>query len=167
MISPCENKTEEKKQYDISESYWEKLVEIINEENKSLMSLRDNLDYQYELLMEQKLSFYFKVLAKQKLLVRETKEKEEFRQNELKKYFPEAEKKFIKNIIVIAPPMYKKMLHESKTEFDENMKYIDMMRSRNQLMIQEQMVNLQNLAQKDKKTLEHLNKKTVRLNYSE
>ncbi len=161
MNSPGENMTKEIKQYDISEFNWEKLVDIINEENKSLMSLRNNLDYQYELLSEQKLSFYFKVLEKQKLLVRETKHKEELWQSELQKYFPDAEKSFLKKIITGAPPTYKKQLNEFKTEFDEHIKYIDMMRSRNQLMIQKQLVVLQNLAQKDGKTLEHPNQTTL------
>jgi len=146
---------EKKNQNQFSDNIYKKLENILRAENSSLIGLKENLENQYKVLMDQKLSDFLKVLEEQKILVWESKQKEKIRRQELKEFLPNFESISLKQMINDAPEQYKNNLDRLKNEFDQYVKKIKVLKSRNQMliqksfeMIQEQITYLRNFEQK-------------------
>lgn len=126
-----------------SEELFLTLKEIIKAENKSLKLLYENLNRQYEVLLNQKLTNFFEVLEEQRALVWEMQQKETIRQEELQKYLPDLEKISLKEIIHFSPEKYKQELEDQKYEFDLHVEKIETMKNRNQILIQKSLELIQ------------------------
>jgi hypothetical protein len=147
--------TEKKNQNQFSDHVYKKLEKILRDENSSLNGLKENLENQYQVLLDQKLSDFLKVLEEQKILVWESREKEKMRRQELEKFLPNFENISLKQMIHDAPVQYKNKLDRLKIEFDQHVEKIKVMKSRNQRliqksleMIQEQITYLRNFERK-------------------
>ena len=120
----------------LPDSFYEKLIEILTAENASLFQLQKNLEEQYKVLLENRLSDFLRVLEEQKILVWETRQKEEIRKQELGSFIAHVEEFSLKEIIQFSPEKFQQQLQSLKQQFDQRIENIEAMKERNQILIQ-------------------------------
>jgi len=118
------------------DSFYRMMIEMMSTENSSLLQLQKNLEGQYQVLLDNRLSDFMRVLEEQKVLVWEINQKEEIRKQELNSFLTNVEEISLQEIIQAAPEQFQDDLYNLKTQFDQCIRTINEMRERNHILIQ-------------------------------
>lgn len=138
------NKSNSKTAFSLPNEFYSTLVQVISSENDSLLKLSNNLDNQYNVLINQKLTDFIQILKQQKNLIAETQQSEKQKFDEIKSFLPGSNDMSLQDLIVGSPEEFKDTLSDLKRNFDLNLKKIESKKNRNKLLIQKSLDLIQN-----------------------
>jgi hypothetical protein len=125
------------------EEFYRTLSAILTEENDSLVKLEENLDEQYQVLINQKLVEFLRVLKEQKGIIAKTHERDEMLFEEIRHYLPDLEDSSIGILINSSPDNVKIELTQLKAKFDRRVEQIQSKKDRNRVLIEKSLDMLQ------------------------
>lgn len=127
----------------LPEEFYRTLVQVLSSENESLQKFVNNLDSQYHVLINQKLTDFVSILKDQKRLLAESQEAEKQKYQKIKTFLPGSNKYSLHELIMASPPDYRDKLIELKENFDFSLEKIQKKRDRNKLLIQKSLDMIQ------------------------
>ena len=135
--------SDRKNQLTYPDELYRTLSAILTEENDSLVKLEENLDEQYQVLINQKLAEFLRVLKEQKSIIAKTHERDEMLFEEIKDYLPDSEDSSIGTLINASPDNVKVELTQLKAKFDRRVEQIQSKKDRNRVLIEKSLDMLQ------------------------
>lgn len=129
------------------DEFYQTLTRVIREENDSLIGLEENLDQQYNVLIEQKLPEFLQVLKEQRNLLVQSFRDERLRNGTIQSFIPDMKNQSLHELIDSSPETHKETLSELKIQFDKQVDRITRKRDRNKSLIQKSLDVLQSQIQ--------------------
>ena len=127
----------------LPEEFYSTLVQIITSENDSLQKLLNNLDNQYNVLINQKLTDFIQIMKHQRKLITETQQNENQKYEKLNHFLPGSTDFSMQDLILGSPLKYRNRLLELKGNFDSNIEKIETKKNRNKHLIQKSLDMIQ------------------------